>query len=1090
MATQGGSTLTSEISTPAVVTSEESSATLTHSSTPSSSSSSATPRETARAKLLHSDYFTAIVHDLFQRPDYRDCELSYGNIGLLLFPWHQSHSYIGLSGDQHNHPLLKQTSHLRTSSTHTAGSVETSTLIISSSIHSTSSAPLSSSHSPTTHSTSTATQGSSTLTSEISIPALATTSSTHTAGSVETSTPIISSSIHSTSSAPLSSSHSPTTHSTSTATQGSPSLPHETSTLPALTSEQSSSTVIPSPLSFLTSSSARTTETASSPTGTSVSSSSPGTSPTVTSGSQETSTTIPSSSRHPTSGAPLASSHSTTTHSTPLTSEYIPPLPTATSTISTASPPTSPVGHSTPNASESGTSSPATHSGLSTPEVTSTQPPASSTLSSSPSWPRTTTGILPPSSQPPRPPGTSAPPRLTSTAAPSTTAAPITCLNNGTLVGNRCDCPPPFSGQRCENAMDEVPVATVVATIKVFVNVENVQFQKGMETPGSEAFGKFVKIFEQQMGLLYKDVPGYQGVRVIKLSNGSVNVDHDVLLDVTFSTYNASYASSVQNLTQVLEHNRCSSNNTQDRLCFKQSLTHVTRTFLSPADLSEECKKLVPPELQQYYMAVNISDKLQCVSNCSKWHPDPFECRNGTCHIEKEGPKCYVVTASPPTGTSVSSSSPGTSPTLTSGSLETSTPIPSSSRHPTSTQPPASSTLSSSPSGPRTTTGILPPSSQPPRPPGTSAPPRLTSTAAPSTTAAPITCLNNGTLVGNRCDCPPPFSGQRCENAMDEVPVATVVATINVFVNVENKQFQKGMETPGSEAFGKFVKIFEQQMGFLYKDVPGYKSVRVIKLSNGSVNVDHDVLLNVTFSTYNASYASSVQNLTQVLEHNRCSSNNTQDRLCFKHSLTRVTRTFLSPADLTRSCQELLAPDVCQYYVGRNLSNQLQCVSSCSLWHPDPFLCSNGKCYLQPGGAHCYCKQSDAYWFTGRRCEQRISKVGVAVGVALGLLVLLLVILLLAVLVCWKACCQKEKGDRPWSLPRDEEKLYENEAEWAAGPRGVALPSAPEPLDGGSGSTEEPESWSSSEQGSFRPRLDKVDTSLPRRIARPQLTHQ
>lgn len=48
------------------------------------------------------------------------------------------------------------------------------------------------------------------------------------------------------------------------------------------------------------------------------------------------------------------------------------------------------------------------------------------------------------------------------------------------------------------------------------------------------------------------------------------------------------------------------------------------------------------------------------------------------------------------------------------------------------------------------------------------------------------------------------------------------------------------------------------------------------------------------------------------------------------------------------------------------------------------------------------CQQSDAYWYTGRHCDQSVSKVGVAVGVALGLAVLLLLILLLVALLCWQ----------------------------------------------------------------------------------------
>ncbi|XP_033026066.1 mucin-3B-like [Lacerta agilis] len=222
----------------------------------------------------------------------------------------------------------------------------------------------------------------------------------------------------------------------------------------------------------------------------------------------------------------------------------------------------------------------------------------------------------------------------------STTVVPVGCLNEGMLVEGVCHCPSPYTGQRCEEAKNEIQVVTVVATINVSVTVKNWKFSPEMAIYGSSAFNSFVKIFEEQMNIFYADIPGYTGVKVIRLSNGSVIVDHEVLLQLHFSDFNASYNASMNNLTQTLQNN-CTSND-KDQLCFTEGASRVTAVPLSPEDLSDECKNasVVAHNLQPYYEAQVINNTLHCVSNCSTWSPHPFHCVNGKCHITSEGPKC------------------------------------------------------------------------------------------------------------------------------------------------------------------------------------------------------------------------------------------------------------------------------------------------------------------------------------------------------------------------------------------------------------------------------------------------------------------
>ncbi|XP_026579923.1 mucin-3B-like [Pseudonaja textilis] len=319
-----------------------------------------------------------------------------------------------------------------------------------------------------------------------------------------------------------------------------------------------------------------------------------------------------------------------------------------------------------------------------------------------------------------------------------------------------------------------------------------------------------------------------------------------------------------------------------------------------------------------------------------------------------------------------------------------------------------------------------------------------------------------------------------------------ITATVNVFVKVVEENFTSGMAIRGSPAFRSFVTRFKQQMDIFYANISGYQKVVVMRLSNGSINVEHQVVLRVPFSKYQASYAAAVDEIQARLHSKEevCTSES-KEKLCFNASDSRVTQVPLSPEDLFNTCRNnsVIQQELQPFYLARNISNQLQCVSNCSVFHPDPFRCDMGNCYIQTSGPNCYCQQSDAYWYTGRHCDQSISKVGVAVGVALGLAVLLLVILLLAALLCWQRRRSRKEPRRLDSNP-SEEKWYENEPDWRAGPQGLPRQSPPAQQEqpGPSASTSQEDASPTPTQGSFQPRLDQVDISLQAQIARPRIT--
>lgn len=348
----------------------------------------------------------------------------------------------------------------------------------------------------------------------------------------------------------------------------------------------------------------------------------------------------------------------------------------------------------------------------------------------------------------------------------------------------------------------------------------------------------------------------------------------------------------------------------------------------------------------------------------------------------------------------------------------------------------------------------------------------------------PIVCLNNGTLVGNVCYCTPLFSGPRCQEAQIEI-VAQIVAKINVTVKVLNETYNLSMSNLSSSIAQAFVERFKKQVEAFYREIiSDFYGIKVTQLSNGSVNVHHQVLFYTPVTDFKASYDVSYDSLHKELGIKYC--NDTKKYFCY----VAMNQVHPTSEELNAACknEELIPKEYQQYFQLQNVNGEAKCLSNCSLDRKEGrFPCKNGTCKILPSGPSCYCQQSDYYWFLGSHCEQSISKVGVAVGVALGLAALLLVILILAVLLCWRRCRPREKDPRLRGI-LDEENWYEKESEWNAGPQGIPgqnpeADSMPGP-EGGAGSDQP----SSSNQGSFRPRLDKVDTSLQTRIARPQLT--
>ncbi|XP_078524917.1 mucin-3A-like [Lissotriton helveticus] len=297
------------------------------------------------------------------------------------------------------------------------------------------------------------------------------------------------------------------------------------------------------------------------------------------------------------------------------------------------------------------------------------------------------------------------------------------------------------------------------------------------------------------------------------------------------------------------------------------------------------------------------------------------------------------------------------------------------------------------------------------------------------------------------------------------------------------------------------------QMSIVYESVPGYDGVTIISLSSTSVtqvnrvlqkrdtfrrsrrgvqlqdlatngtlgvSVDHSVQVNVTASHYQNEYTNAVKGVDAALLNRTYSSSDITERLKFAENNYTLQTTTLN---LTGFCNARVPQGFGKYYYLVNSSSGLICASNCSGLNPHYYKCYNGECFISKPGPECFCQYSDYYWFSGERCQQAVSKIGVYVGVSLALALLLILIAILVFLAY-----RYRNRFATHSVTDVEKKWYEEGWESNA-PEGFTVRSPQTVTWAGSES-----GGSSTSRDLFRPSLERVDTSAQMRIGRPQVT--
>ncbi|XP_027965620.1 mucin-12-like isoform X2 [Eumetopias jubatus] len=361
--------------------------------------------------------------------------------------------------------------------------------------------------------------------------------------------------------------------------------------------------------------------------------------------------------------------------------------------------------------------------------------------------------------------------------------------------------------------------------------------------------------------------------------------------------------------------------------------------------------------------------------------------------------------------------SSNSSQTLVPGASSSASPIPGFSSRPV---PDSSSALT-------TSSGFSPPLSSTP-PGSTHAPvpglstsstlhPLFTSThttvrTTQSSAITPRQCQNGTIWNGEECVCVQGFFGYQCKSLIDsfllEIP-EKVNATLGVTVKVTNRNFTKALNNISSPVYWNFTQLFESQMdkAYMSKDFPQYRGVIIRRLLNGSVVVEHDVVME---ANYTSDYQKLFENLAKIIkvrimnETKRLSGDSEVCRasspLCYDEEATIVSKTVKLGFDLQEQCAQKAAKDYAQFYYVDELDGKLACVTKCTSGTKLQLNCHEGECQLQRRGPRCLCPTSDTHWYWGETCALSTSKSLVYGSVGAVGAVLVVTVVVLTVFLC------------------------------------------------------------------------------------------
>ncbi|XP_027630438.1 mucin-12 [Tupaia chinensis] len=237
-----------------------------------------------------------------------------------------------------------------------------------------------------------------------------------------------------------------------------------------------------------------------------------------------------------------------------------------------------------------------------------------------------------------------------------------------------------------------------------------------------------------------------------------------------------------------------------------------------------------------------------------------------------------------------------------------------------------------------------------------------------------------------------------------EIP-EKINATLGVTVKVIYRDFTEDLNNVSSLAYKTLSTQFKTQMSEIYNDLPEYRGMNITRLLNGSIVVEHNILLE---ADYTPEYQELFANLTKIVkakimnETKKHVENITMCKdlfLCFNGEATVVSEAVELGFNFQDQCTQKAAQDFAQFYYVDDLNGRLFCVTKCTPGTKSQMNCHQGKCQLQRSGPRCLCPASNTRWYWGETCAMNVSKslvygiVGAVVAVLLVLVAVLTIFL-------------------------------------------------------------------------------------------------
>nr|XP_031288497.1 mucin-12 [Camelus dromedarius] len=290
-------------------------------------------------------------------------------------------------------------------------------------------------------------------------------------------------------------------------------------------------------------------------------------------------------------------------------------------------------------------------------------------------------------------------------------------------------------------------------------------------------------------------------------------------------------------------------------------------------------------------------------------------------------------------------------------------------------------------------------------------------------------CHSGTTWNGKDCVCPQGHFGFLCKSISEyfilEIP-EKINASVKLRVKVTNQNFTKDLNDTVSSAYKNFTQLFKSQMDKAYmgNDFPQYVGVIIRRLLQGSIVVEHEVVMEANFTS---EFQELFKNLTEVIkakfmhEIKRLPSNSDEckgvSRLCYDEKSVFVNETVKLGFDLQEQCTQKATKDFAQFYYVDDLDGKLACVTKCTKGTKSQMNCNQGSCQLQQSGPRCLCHNSDTHWYWGETCERSTSK-SLVYGI-MGAVAVLLVVLVVVLIIFLSRSQKKLHRRQEYNISRE-----------------------------------------------------------------------